>query len=297
MSFKNKSGFTLLEILLVIGIIGILAAIVIIAINPGRSLAKSRDLQRKVGITEINKALSQYYIDNNQYPSTITSSLQSICNTGANSTSSGLCVNGEVDLSMLVPTYLPAIPVDPTGVGYKVGRNSSGRVVITAPQTELGDVLVVGTPDPVDSCGVSGDATDPDCWSAEIGSMPWSNERIYTGASSTTNGALNTNILASITPGVYSPADACATLNTGGYTWYLPTKDQLKTALNNQFKTPGGTITGFASGAGLNPAEYWSSVEFDSQTAWWARYSAFSNTVYDSYSYKDTANYRVRCIR
>jgi prepilin-type N-terminal cleavage/methylation domain-containing protein len=148
---KNKQikhkGFTLLEILLVIGIIGILAAIVIIAINPGRSLARSRDLQRKVGITEINKGLEQYYIDNNQYPSTITSSLQSICNTGASATSSGLnCAVDTVDLSMLVPTYLPAIPVDPTGVGYKVGFNSSRRIMLVADLTEtVSPLIAIGT--------------------------------------------------------------------------------------------------------------------------------------------------------
>jgi len=134
----NHNGFTLLEILLVIGIIGILAAIVIIAINPGRSLAKSRDLQRKVGITEINKGLEQYYIDNNQYPPTITSSLKSICVTGSSATSSGFSCGdlNQVDLSMLVPTYLPSIPVDPTGVGYKIGFNSSRRIILVADLTE-----------------------------------------------------------------------------------------------------------------------------------------------------------------
>ena len=144
----NHKGFTLLEILLVIGIIGILAAIVIIAINPGRSLAKSRDLQRKVGITEINKALSQYYIDNNQYPSTVTPYLTSICPTGSSATSSGFnCGDlGLIDLSMLVPTYLPSIPVDPTGVGYKIGLNTSRRIMLVANLTEtVSPIIAIGT--------------------------------------------------------------------------------------------------------------------------------------------------------
>ncbi|MEI6191204.1 MAG: GLUG motif-containing protein [bacterium] len=141
-----KKGFTLLEILLVIGIIGILAAIVIIAINPGRSLAKTRDLQRKVGITEINKGINQYYIDNGYYPSTITPDLTSICPTGANATSTGINCTGMIDLSMLVPTYLPSIPVDPTGVGYKVGVNGSRHVMLVANLTELGPpYIAIGT--------------------------------------------------------------------------------------------------------------------------------------------------------
>lgn len=55
---------------------------------------------------------------------------------------------------MLVPTYLSAIPKDPqasttNSTGYRVGKNSSGKVVVTAPQTESGDTLVIGNPDPV----------------------------------------------------------------------------------------------------------------------------------------------------
>jgi prepilin-type N-terminal cleavage/methylation domain-containing protein len=152
---KNKQikhkGFTLLEILLVTGIISILAAIVIIAINPGRSLAKARDVQRKVGITEINKGLEQYYIDHNQYPTSINGpigSLQGICNTGASATSTGFdcAANNLVDLSMLVPTYLPSIPADPTGVGYKVGFNSSRRIMLVADLTEtVSPLIAIGT--------------------------------------------------------------------------------------------------------------------------------------------------------
>ena len=145
----NSRGFTLLEILLVTGIIGILTAIVIIAINPGRSLAKARDVQRKVGITEINKGLEQYYIDHNQYPASLSGpigSLQGICNTGASATSTGINCIGMVDLSMLVPTYLPSIPIDPTGVGYKVGFNSSRRIMLVADLTEtVSPLIAIGT--------------------------------------------------------------------------------------------------------------------------------------------------------
>ena len=58
MFIKNKkSGFTLLEILLVVGIIAILAGIVIVAINPAKQLATVRNTERKSDIKQINNAL------------------------------------------------------------------------------------------------------------------------------------------------------------------------------------------------------------------------------------------------
>jgi len=59
----GKRGFTLIEILLVIGVITILAAIVIIAINPARQFAQARNIQRQTAIKSISDSISQYLID------------------------------------------------------------------------------------------------------------------------------------------------------------------------------------------------------------------------------------------
>jgi len=167
---NKKSGFTLLEILLVIGIIAILAGIVIVAINPSKQLAQVRNSQRKSDIKQINNAITQYYIDNSSFPSTIsTTTLTEVCNTGsvsntATSTNGVNCATaGLANLSILVPTYLVSIPTDPTGsssllsfiptayattnatgTGYKVGVNTSKQVLISAPLAELGVTVAVG---------------------------------------------------------------------------------------------------------------------------------------------------------
>jgi prepilin-type N-terminal cleavage/methylation domain-containing protein len=276
---KNNKGFTLLEILLVVGIVGILAAIVIIAINPVRSLAKSRDLQRKVGITEINKGLNQYYIDNGSYPSTITPELKSICVTGASATSTGFNCDDldQVDLSVLVPTYLPAIPVDPTGVGYKVGFNTSRRIMLVANLTEtVSPIIAIGTTTYslpaaiVDDC----DGTPPvgtvcadgtvyvnatlRTTPGDAGKMAWANVNESTGARSDSDGKANTDNLADRGPG-YEAAYYCKnTERTGGYTdWYLPAENELLTLYSNRF-----AIGGFhTTGSQLSDTVYRSSTE------------------------------------
>ena len=139
---KNSRGFTLIEVLLVIAIISILAGIVILAINPAKQLADSRNAQRRVDVNTIVNALYEYYADqkvplsNAGIPTTPTD----ICATNAPSCSL-------INLSALTNggKYLVAIPKDPLAANdpfdthYQMNiDSSSGRVVITAPYAEQG---------------------------------------------------------------------------------------------------------------------------------------------------------------
>src|SRR3989344_6926865 len=67
---KNKpnpqAGFSLIELLVVIGIIGILAGIVSLSVQSSRQ--KARDAKRAADIKQLASALEGYFSSNNEYP-------------------------------------------------------------------------------------------------------------------------------------------------------------------------------------------------------------------------------------
>jgi general secretion pathway protein G len=65
---KSEAGFTLLELLIVIVIIGILALLILP--NIISAPAKANDAKRKTDLAAIQKALEAYFVDNNVYPPT-----------------------------------------------------------------------------------------------------------------------------------------------------------------------------------------------------------------------------------
>lgn len=74
---SNQNGFTLLEILLVVGAIAILAGIVILALNPAKQLADTRNSERYSDIRTILDAVHEYSIDHDgNLPSGIDTSLR-----------------------------------------------------------------------------------------------------------------------------------------------------------------------------------------------------------------------------
>lgn len=64
-----KAGFTLIELLIVIAILGVLAVVVLIAINPAEQLARTRDAGTISTITQLAHAGQAYYTGNSaNYP-------------------------------------------------------------------------------------------------------------------------------------------------------------------------------------------------------------------------------------
>ncbi len=66
---QGQKGFTLLELIIVIVIIAILAILVMPSLLSGP--ARARDTERKEELSNIQKALEAYYIDNSNYPQTL----------------------------------------------------------------------------------------------------------------------------------------------------------------------------------------------------------------------------------
>lgn len=150
-SRESRRGFTLIEILIVIGLIAILAAVVLIAINPARQFALGRDSQRVSNINAIINAVGQRMADNKgQFAGTFTDAggttytcgpIPSTASTSILTTMYGGSAITGGELGCLVPTYIPALPTDPSATGgsdtgYTIRSDSAGRIWVSAPKTE-----------------------------------------------------------------------------------------------------------------------------------------------------------------
>jgi len=142
-----------LEILLVVAAIGILAGIVILAINPGKQLGDTRNAQRRIDVNTILNAVYQYGLDNNGNLSTLNLPTATACVNALNEICklNATCTNF-VDLGALVgPTekYLVSIPIDPSGgtangTRYGISQSATGgRVTVCAPSAEQNATISV----------------------------------------------------------------------------------------------------------------------------------------------------------
>lgn len=154
---QNKSrGFTLIEILVVIGIIGILATVVLVAVNPNRQFKQARDSQRVANINTILNAIGQNIADHEgnlfcegsiqdiEYGTVLNMPISS-----TNTMAGGLNI-----ATCLTPEYLPKLPFDPKyaegrwvtednyDTGYYISFESNNRITVWA-NGELQDMISV----------------------------------------------------------------------------------------------------------------------------------------------------------
>ena len=165
-----RYGFTLLELLIVIGIITILAAALYVALNPGARLRDSRDSRRMLDVKAIVSAIKIDQVDNggsyfptlNPSPNPTVGTIYQITSvpTSAVWNAPGVLCNQNCTAFVTVATncvnfdssstfdltdegYLSSIPISPTppGVtpawaapysGYWIRKNTNGTVTVGA---------------------------------------------------------------------------------------------------------------------------------------------------------------------
>ncbi len=138
----RSRGFTLVELLVVIGIVGILLSITLVAINPARQFAQANNAKRSADIANLLNAITQLKVDKRgTLPVEVPTGAVAFASTTSNMPD--LC-------NAIVPTYIAALPTDPTtGVftscnatfdtGYNILQTTEGRITISAPDAEAPD--------------------------------------------------------------------------------------------------------------------------------------------------------------
>lgn len=148
---SRARGFTLIEILVVIGMISILAGAVLVAVNPLRQFAQARNAKRVSDVNAVLNAISNRIADNNgQFAGgTCTSDILQLSQSEVISSTGG---TGTVDIRpCLVPNYIPEMPTDPTvgsntcttddctgnayETGYTVSVTNAHRITVCAPES------------------------------------------------------------------------------------------------------------------------------------------------------------------
>ncbi len=157
---NNFKGFTLIELLVVIAIIGILVAVVFVALDPATRFAQARDAVRQNDVQEVLSGVLLYQVDNGgshlasinaAASNTVLMISDGAMATGCddNNVSCDTAVASDtacVDLSGLVDTYLEDVPVSPAGdvtwdeategTGYTLEKEANGVIRIRACESE-----------------------------------------------------------------------------------------------------------------------------------------------------------------
>lgn len=156
-ALKNERGFTLVELLVVIGIIVILFAVILVAIDPAQRLQQARDAVRQQDTRDLLEAIQLYIVDNDGDTSGLdidsdAGTYEQIgtaatgCDTGCTAqTTEAACADLTSDL---VDTYLASIPLDPSSgtaaeTDYYVNINAAGRVIVGACDPEIETAIEV----------------------------------------------------------------------------------------------------------------------------------------------------------
>lgn len=126
MKNKQNKGFTLIELLVVIAILGILATMVVLAINPAETQRKGRDATRLSDLATVRKAIDLSIADGKVLPGTVAVPFSGV-STGVRDAS--LATNY---VGMDISKYLSVLPIDPRQTATAVTLLSDDTTQIAA---------------------------------------------------------------------------------------------------------------------------------------------------------------------
>ncbi len=118
----NEKGFTLIEFLVVIAIIGLLSTLAVVALGNARQ--KSRDARRLSDLKQLQTALELYYTDQTAYPAGSAVTLGDSTHACLNST--GFAATGCAN------PYMGQVPSDPLAAQSYTYTSASGTYSVTA---------------------------------------------------------------------------------------------------------------------------------------------------------------------
>ena len=141
---EPNKGFTLIEVLVVVGIIAVLSAIVLVAVNPARQFKLARDSQRTSNVNTILNAIHQNMSEHRG--TFVCGGTVRAIPTNPTRIMKGAgfpTYDGDI-ASCLVSDYVSALPFDPSlpgahytdtsdyDTGYEFFRDGSGRITASS---------------------------------------------------------------------------------------------------------------------------------------------------------------------
>lgn len=149
---RKIKGFTLLEVLLAIGMLSILMSVTIIAINPGKQIQSMRNSKRMSDVKMILQAMATYSINHGgELPAEISVDEKQIgtCMSGGSDPCTGAAPDC-IDIMSIIDMeyYLAEMPIDPLSEDpsksfYSISRDANGIMTVRACNAELGEIIQV----------------------------------------------------------------------------------------------------------------------------------------------------------